>query len=831
MKKYNPHLSDLENRSWIFRSPRSVILLCNLFIIRMPVIRNFISLISTITAAFVYLITRRVYPAGKRRLYFRIAYFLKVKKIPEICCSQKGIYAENKCIDHITYPVMALLPRQGIILRGNADTLLKIFRSFTKDPLSREYGRSRLWALICVSAYVIANIIILLTISGSYNLYYVLSRRMQLTSDIIWYVTNIFFLIQIVLFHKLNITATAFRFVYSQKIKESGVPEPVKKIMPRVTILLPSYREEEQLVRKSLVSHILQEYGNKEIVLLLDNDPGTPYPHEQENTKKISAMINTLSCEFRKNDKLVRETLKSVDPEGCTDSRAFSRHITPLIDCYLVIRKWIAEQERIIADSGVSHPFDSFFYEEVMQNRIKRIDTILSKLSRIIKRGETGESVSLEKDEEHLVVSAYSETSTFFRIPITLFMRRRYKNLPREKTKSANLRSYANLINKDISFYCDEKGDEYVRIDGPGTGIKTRYVATFDSDVIVTPHYLTRKISFLEDPSNKEYGLIQSPYSVPAGEGSAAGDASGVHTDWFFPYTLGLNHYESSFWLGFNGVFRYDAIKEDNFFEADTAVEDIEISLKLRKAGYNIILVPEEECITYSPGDLASLKVQRQRWASGPLRIAFVFIRDLIQKSYKNLSFREIFLRMLYILNLNLLPLFSTILYFAAVSTEKEVSLLLIIPWFVYVLTVFTQKRIRGRRKVGQIIDSIFIYFFLNSFHLRGFFQSVKNLFTKEKLFMKTPKGIAGKHANSASLVQLGYFEIVQILGLFSFYGWFIYTKFTIDTILPCLFPAYYCIIIAGAVIRFVGFEEFIELLFYRFMKAPFIFISGLFRR
>jgi cellulose synthase/poly-beta-1,6-N-acetylglucosamine synthase-like glycosyltransferase len=42
---------------------------------------------------------------------------------------------------------------------------------------------------------------------------------------------------------------------------------------PRVTYLIPSYKEELRVIRQTLLSAALQEYPNKYIVLLIDNPP------------------------------------------------------------------------------------------------------------------------------------------------------------------------------------------------------------------------------------------------------------------------------------------------------------------------------------------------------------------------------------------------------------------------------------------------------------------------------------------------------------------------------------------------------------------------------
>jgi len=195
------------------------------------------------------------------------------------------------------------------------------------------------------------------------------------------------------------------------------------------------------------------------------------------------------------------------------------------------------------------------------------------------------------------------------------------------------------------------------------------------------------------------------------------------------------------------------------------------------------------------------------------------------------MDWKEIIIRMFYILNLNLPPIFSTILYFVTISVQKEISFLLMLSWLIYILTLLILPRLKKRRKLTQIIDSIFIYFFMNSFHLRGLYHSIRNIFTREKLFVKTPKNILNSALNDSSGNQIGYFEIFEIVILFCYYAYFIFSNSIVIDILYYIFPVSYITIIAGAVIRFIGFENFIESLFNRLIKAPLLFIAGIFKR
>src|SRR6266496_3682894 len=69
------------------------------------------------------------------------------------------------------------------------------------------------------------------------------------------------------------------RYGYFTRLHEH-IPTPWEELAglyrvspPRLTILVPSYKEEESIVRQTLYAAALQEYGPKELILLIDDPP------------------------------------------------------------------------------------------------------------------------------------------------------------------------------------------------------------------------------------------------------------------------------------------------------------------------------------------------------------------------------------------------------------------------------------------------------------------------------------------------------------------------------------------------------------------------------
>jgi hypothetical protein len=69
------------------------------------------------------------------------------------------------------------------------------------------------------------------------------------------------------------------------------------KNQPSITILIPSYKEEVQVIRKTLLSAALQEYPNSRIVLLLDDSPNPQDPYDAKKlnqTRKLGQEISSI---------------------------------------------------------------------------------------------------------------------------------------------------------------------------------------------------------------------------------------------------------------------------------------------------------------------------------------------------------------------------------------------------------------------------------------------------------------------------------------------------------------------------------------------------------
>jgi cellulose synthase/poly-beta-1,6-N-acetylglucosamine synthase-like glycosyltransferase len=100
---------------------------------------------------------------------------------------------------------------------------------------------------------------------------------------------------------------------------------------PSLTVLVPSYKEEERVVSRALLSASLAEYPNKRIVLLIDDapDPATDadaeaLAHMRELPKRLQDLLGPIRNEFHAELAAYLSRVKSSPPDAATETEHLS---------------------------------------------------------------------------------------------------------------------------------------------------------------------------------------------------------------------------------------------------------------------------------------------------------------------------------------------------------------------------------------------------------------------------------------------------------------------------------------------------------------------------
>jgi cellulose synthase (UDP-forming) len=423
-----------------------------------------------------------------------------------------------------------------------------------------------------------------------------------------------------------------------------------------ITVLVPSYNEEVQVIRKTLLSAALQEYSNIRVVLLLDDNPFTKKSEDLdriEKTRALGAEIETFLSE-----PLGRsiELYTSLEAKGFTYSQAAAEMI---IERYNWSAQWLEDkaQEEVIEDH-----VDVFFAEQVLIELAKDLRAAAAELAETC---ESGEKISKNR-----MVQLGNRLIWIFRAELSFFERKRYISLSHELNKAMNLNSYIGLMGgmyrkvqaTEGTILMETKKESDANLIIPDSD----FILTLDADSILLREYCSRLVYLLQQPNNTDVAVVQTPYSSFRGASSRLERLSGATTDIQHIIHQGMSYYNSTFWVGANAVIRKRALEDivetefvggfeiKRFVQDHTVIEDTESSIDMALHNWRLVNYPERLSYSATPPDFGSLVVQRLRWANGGLLIfpKLLKLRHLRKHQGHPLPLAEFFVRTNYMVSI-----------------------------------------------------------------------------------------------------------------------------------------------------------------------------------
>lgn len=165
---------------------------------------------------------------------------------------------------------------------------------------------------------------------------------------------------------------------------------------------------------------------------------------------------------------------------------------------------------------------------------------------------------------------------------------------------------------------------------------KSDYLIVNDSDILVSPHYLSRIVSGFAAPQRgKQVGMVTAPYrGTTHGTIGSKMEALGISTD-FFPGVLTALKMEKEirFGLGSTLAVSREALASIGGFASlvDTLADDYLLGYRIAEKGYGIVLSKEVVATAVPAYSLAGYFSHQLRWARG--------IRDSRKGGYIGLLF------------------------------------------------------------------------------------------------------------------------------------------------------------------------------------------------
>ena len=559
-----------------------------------------------------------------------------------------------------------------------------------------------------------------------------------------------------------------YRFKEHRRVPRGELDNHFANYKEAVTVLVPSYAEEPQVVRGTLWSAALQEFPDLRVVLLLDDPPHPTEPekiHRLEQTKALAGQIaDALSAPAeRANNALATFRERHASPlTGEAPATADADELQLLIAEYEAAVEWL---EAMAETETVEDHVDEFFVDLVIMGLARELRLVLLALN-------AAEAQNTAPNPERME-QLYLRLTWIFNVQTETFERKKYASLSHEANKAMNLNAYISLMGKRWRREETAGGvvlrPSLVPRDDDLLVPDSTYLLTLDADSLLLRDYCLRLVYFLESAGNERVAVTQTPYSSFRGAPTRIERIAGATTDIQHILHQGMTYYGATFWVGANAIIRKRALEDivevetvggfeiRTYIQDRTVIEDTESSIDLGTHGWTLVNYPERLSYSATPPDFGSLVVQRRRWANGGLLILPKLWNQLSQRrnQRQRILIREVLLRVNYMASITWAS-FGLLFLLAYPYDSRLLSPAVFIAALPYFLCMGSDLRDCGHR----FSDIFRIYGFnliLLPVNLAGVLKSLQQGLTGDKIpFVRTPK-VKDRTAAPAIYVLIPY--------------------------------------------------------------------------
>jgi cellulose synthase/poly-beta-1,6-N-acetylglucosamine synthase-like glycosyltransferase len=518
---------------------------------------------------------------------------------------------------------------------------------------------------------------------------------------------------------------------------------------PAVTMLVPSYKEDPQVVRRTLLSGALQDYPDRRLVLLIDDPPRPTQPWDVDRLAAARTLPNELRSLLEKPAEHFGGVLEAL--RGRIDQGPLDRpeEIQRLAELYRDAAAWFEEQEA--GYPSIDHA-DELFVALTFTGPARRYREKADECDREAARSRWPRAKDLLQEYRRVVAR--------FQVEVTSFERKRFVNLSQEPNKAMNLNSYIALIGRQWRVVTSG-GERVLEPAGPEKADLSvphaDYLLMLDADSVIDPEYMLRLSHVLAQPGHETMAVVQTPYSAFPNAPGLAERVAGATTDIQYIIHQGFTSYGATFWVGANALARRSALEDiaevgsergypiRRFIQDRTVIEDTESTIDLIARGWRLHNYPERLAFSATPPDFGSLLIQRRRWANGGLLILPKLLRHLARSGSVRGALREGFMRCHYLASLAVVN--GGLLLILGVSLDEGRRNL----WLPLTAVPYFALYARDLRHCGYRLTDVLRVFALNLMlipvHLGGVCLSLRQALTGTKSsFGRTPK-IQGRTA------------------------------------------------------------------------------------
>ncbi len=616
------------------------------------------------------------------------------------------------------------------------------------SPLPSVHTKPSSWRITSSRLAIVVTIClwVLYVISTIIRQFFDGPHSFQFTLEAISYLIVVTFLTFSALMYLVARQGALQRFAKHKRVPRAEIDSHFSDSQSSITVLVPSYSEEPQIIRKTLLSAALQEYPGMKIVLLLDDNPNPTNEQVASVLNETRELSNDIMELLREPREKFSQALQRFELSNTNDSSVGKAAIDKLVDHYT----WAADWLNTLADKEViDDHVDLFFADQVLRGLANELTLIRDAL--------VASSDDNAKLPASRIIQLYRRLAWIFDADLSVFERKKYASLSHEANKAMNLNSYIGLM-----------GGTYRHVETPdGTALMpvtvkrfgdivipdSEFLLTLDADSILLRDYCLRLVYFLQQPDNVRVAVTQTPYSSFRGAATRIERLAGATTDIQHILHQGTSQYGATFWVGANAVIRKRALEDisesewvggfeiKRFIQDRTVIEDTESSIDLALHGWTLVNYPERLSYSATPPDFGSLIVQRRRWANGGLLILPKLWAQVRERKRRNeyISRTEVMLRLNYMASLTWAS-FGLIFLLAYPYDGRLLSPFVVLAALPYFLAQASDLKYCGYKRT----DIFRIYGFnlmLLPVNLAGVLKSLQQALTGKKIpFARTPK-------------------------------------------------------------------------------------------
>jgi cellulose synthase (UDP-forming) len=607
-------------------------------------------------------------------------------------------------------------------------------------PSSQKITSSRLAIVLTIALWVVY------VISTIIRQFFDGPQNFQFTMQAIGYLIVMTFLTFSALMYLVARQGAFQRFSKHVRVPRAKLDKHFSEAQPSITVLVPSYSEEPQVVRKTLMSAALQEYPDMRVVLLLDDKPNPSNPDILAQLNVTRALGNDIMQLFSEPRKRFSDALAHFEKHRPKTTFATIEETKELVAHYA----WAANWLNTLADHEVIEDHvDVFFGEQVLRGLAKELDLVGKALS-----ASSNEGAQLPVARIHQL---YRRLAWIFDAKLEVFERKKFASLSHEANKAMNLNSYIGLMGGTYRQEETPDGPILVPVKKSRAGDlvipDSDFLLTLDADSILLRDYCLRLVYFLQQPGNDRVAVTQTPYSSFRGAATRIERLAGATTDIQHILHQGMSFYGATFWVGANAVIRKRALEDiaetewiggfeiRRYIQDRTVIEDTESSIDLGLHGWTLVNYPERLSYSATPPDFGSLIVQRRRWANGGLLILPKLWTQIRERKRRNeiVPRLEILLRVNYMASIAWAS-FGLIFLLAYPYDGRLLSPFVVLAAVPYFLAMASDLKYCGYKRS----DVFRIYGFnliLLPINLAGVLKSMQQALSGKKIpFARTPK-------------------------------------------------------------------------------------------